>query len=150
MDFAESGLGATPDEVQSTLRFSEDLLAEFGSNLSREEQSAIDALPSGSALLIVKRGPTAGSRFLLDQALTTVGRHPNADIFLDDVTVSRRHAEFIRVGNGFEVHDLASLNGTYYAGARIDTAKLEDGEEVQIGKFRLTFYASRLDIAQGA
>ena len=150
MDFAESGLGGTPDEVQSTLRFSEDLLAELGSDLSREEQQAIDALPSGNALLIVKRGPNAGARFLLDQDVTTVGRHPNADIFLDDVTVSRRHAEFLRDGAVFTVRDLASLNGTYFDGERIDEVQVTDGAEVQIGKFRLTFLASRADLPQGA
>ena len=150
MDFAESGLGGTPDEVQSTLRFSEDLLAELGSDLSRDEQLAIEALPSGNALLIVKRGPNAGARFLLDQDVTTVGRHPNADIFLDDVTVSRRHAEFIRNGINFTVRDLASLNGTYFDGQRIDEIQVTDGAEVQIGKFRLTFFASRADLPQGA
>lgn len=150
MNFAESGLGGTPDEVQSTLRFSEDLLAELGSDLSREEQQAIEALPSGNALLIVKRGPNAGARFLLDQDVTTVGRHPNADIFLDDVTVSRRHAEFLRNGIKFTVRDLASLNGTYFDGQRIDEIQVTDGSEVQIGKFRLTFFASRSDLPQGA
>lgn len=150
MDFAESGLGGSPDEVQSTLRFSEDLLAELGSDLSRDEQLAIEALPSGNALLIVKRGPNAGARFLLDQDVTTVGRHPNADIFLDDVTVSRRHAEFLRDGIKFTVRDLASLNGTYFEGQRIDEIQVADGAEVQIGKFRLTFFASRADLPQGA
>ncbi len=150
MDFAESGLGGTPDEVQSTLRFSEDLLAELGSDLSREEQLAIEALPSGSALLIVKRGPNAGARFLLDQNVTSAGRHPNADIFLDDVTVSRRHAEFVREGKNFSVCDLASLNGTYFEGQRIEKIDLVDGAEVQVGKFRLTFFASRADLPQGA
>ncbi|MBP6087133.1 MAG: FHA domain-containing protein [Rhodoluna sp.] len=150
MDFAESGLGGTPDEVQSTLRFSEDLLTELGSDLSRDEQLAIEALPSGSALLIVKRGANAGARFLLDQDVTSVGRHPNADIFLDDVTVSRRHAEFLRDGIQFTVRDLASLNGTYFDGQRIEQIVVSDGAEVQIGKFRLTFFASRLDLPQGA
>jgi pSer/pThr/pTyr-binding forkhead associated (FHA) protein len=150
VDIAESGLGATPDEVQSTLRFSEDLLAEFGSDLSRDEQLAIEALPAGSALLIVKRGANAGARFLLDQDVTTVGRHPNADIFLDDVTVSRRHAEFLREGSEFTVRDLASLNGTYFDGQRIEQVVLTDGAEVQIGKFRLTFFASRSVAPQGS
>jgi pSer/pThr/pTyr-binding forkhead associated (FHA) protein len=150
MDFAESNLGGTPDEVQSTLRFSEDLLAELGSDLSREEQLAIEALPSGSALLIVKRGANSGARFLLDQDVTTVGRHPNADIFLDDVTVSRRHAEFLRNGTHFSVRDLASLNGTYFDGQRIEQTEVRDGAEVQVGKFRLTFFASRSDLAQGS
>jgi pSer/pThr/pTyr-binding forkhead associated (FHA) protein len=150
MDLSESNLGGMPDEVQSTLRFSEDLLAELGSGLSRDEQLAIEALPSGSALLIVKRGANAGARFLLDQDVTTVGRHPNADIFLDDVTVSRRHAEFLREGKNFLVRDLASLNGTYFDGQRIEQVSVTDGSEVQVGKFRLTFFASRADLPQGA
>jgi pSer/pThr/pTyr-binding forkhead associated (FHA) protein len=88
-----------------------------------------------------------GLHFLLDADITTVGRHPDADIFLDDVTVSRRHAEFLRRGTSFEVKDLGSLNGTYFDGSRIDSALLSDGSEVQVGKFRLTFYASRVDLA---
>lgn len=149
MESAELGFGGSSDEVESTAVFSSDLLAESGPFLNNEEQKAIEALPSGSALLIVQRGPNEGSRFLLDQDVTTVGRHPNADIFLDDVTVSRRHAEFHRSGKTFQVKDLASLNGTYYEGVRIEAAILEDGSEVQIGKFRLTFYASKADLAEG-
>jgi len=91
-------------------------------------------------LLVVKRGPNAGSRFLLDQEVTTAGRHPESDIFLDDVTVSRRHVEFRRAGNGsFTVGDVGSLNGTYLNRERIDSAELSGGDEVQIGKFRLLF-----------
>jgi pSer/pThr/pTyr-binding forkhead associated (FHA) protein len=103
--------------------------------------AAVDALPPGSALLVVKRGPNAGSRFLLDADLTTAGRHPESDIFLDDVTVSRRHAEFLRspYTKGFTVRDVGSLNGTYLNRERIDAAELTSGDEVQIGKFRLVF-----------
>jgi hypothetical protein len=120
-------------------------------DVTPEEHDAIAALPSGSALLVVRRGPNVGARFLLDADLTTVGRHPNADIFLDDVTVSRRHAEFLRTGKDFQVKDLGSLNGTYFDGNRIDgVAALSDGSEVQVGKFRLTFYASRVDLARVA
>ncbi|MBB6172075.1 pSer/pThr/pTyr-binding forkhead associated (FHA) protein [Nocardiopsis mwathae] len=97
----------------------------------------VDALPPGTALLVVKRGPNAGSRFLLDSDVTTAGRHPNSDIFLDDVTVSRRHVEFFRRGDGFGVRDVGSLNGTYVNRERIDEAELGGGDEVQIGKFRL-------------
>lgn len=105
-----------------------------------ETFSAVDALPAGSALLVVKRGPNAGSRFLLDQEVTTAGRHPESDIFLDDVTVSRRHVEFRRAGDGsFTVGDVGSLNGTYLNRERIDSAELSGGDEVQIGKFRLLF-----------
>lgn len=138
-------MGEPNEDVTSTQRFSDDLLGDFGAHLSEAEVQAIAALPSGSALLIVQRGADIGARFLLDQDVTIAGRHPNADIFLDDVTVSRRHAEFVRHGNAFEVRDLGSMNGTYFDGVRIDSALLDDGAEVQIGKFRLTFYSSPLD-----
>ncbi|MDT7547064.1 MAG: hypothetical protein QOE99_3174 [Actinomycetota bacterium] len=104
-----------------------------------EESGPLEGLPPGSALLVVKRGPNAGSRFLLDADVTTAGRHPESDIFLDDVTVSRRHAEFVRDGDGFQVRDVGSLNGTYLNRGRIDAAALAGGDEVQIGKYRLVF-----------
>jgi pSer/pThr/pTyr-binding forkhead associated (FHA) protein len=128
-----------------TARFAEDLVPQDSDSLSPEEQSAVSALPAGSALLIVRRGAGVGSRFLLDQDLTVAGRHPDADIFLDDVTVSRKHAEFIRSGNRFSVTDLGSMNGTYADGSRVDAAGLSHGDEVQIGKFRMTFFASDKD-----
>jgi pSer/pThr/pTyr-binding forkhead associated (FHA) protein len=103
------------------------------------DNGALDALPPGSALLVVKRGPNAGSRFLLDADVTTAGRHPESDIFLDDVTVSRRHAEFVREEGGFVVRDVGSLNGSYLNRERIDAARLAGGDEVQIGKYRLVF-----------
>ncbi|MFR9797322.1 FHA domain-containing protein [Streptomyces sp. MS06] len=112
--------------------------------LSSEAQAAVDALPLGSALLVVRRGPNQGSRFLLDSDLTTAGRHPQSDIFLDDVTVSRRHVEFRRGPDGsFTVADVGSLNGTYVNRERIDSVALSNGDEVQIGKYRLVFYASQ-------
>ena len=98
-----------------------------------------EALPQGSALLVVKRGPNAGSRFLLDQPTTTAGRHPNSNIFLDDVTVSRRHAEFRCVSGEFQVVHVGSLNRTYVNREPVDWAVLANGDEVQIGKFRLVF-----------
>ena len=100
------------------------------------------SLPPGMALLVVRRGPNAGARFLLDHDVTTSGRHPDSDIFLDDVTVSRRHAEFHRQGDSFTVSDVGSLNGTYVNRDRIDEVTLQDGDEVQIGKYRLVFFAS--------
>jgi hypothetical protein len=113
-------------------------------------QGAVDALPPGSALLVVKRGPNAGSRFLLDQDVTSAGRHPDSDIFLDDVTVSRRHAEFRREGSGYTVHDVGSLNGTYVNRERIDAAPLSGGDEVQIGKFRLVYLTAAVRTGVGA
>jgi pSer/pThr/pTyr-binding forkhead associated (FHA) protein len=104
------------------------------------------SLPPGMALLVVRRGPNAGARFLLERDVTTSGRHPDSDIFLDDVTVSRRHAEFHRAASGFTVRDVGSLNGTYVNRERVESATLSNGDEVQIGKFRLVFIAGpRLD-----
>ncbi len=134
----------------TTAHFTDDFVAQLAAmeaGISPEEGEAIAALPSGSALLVVRRGPNVGARFLLDADLTVAGRHPDADIFLDDVTVSRRHAEFVRIGSAFQVRDLGSMNGTYFDGVRIESALLSDRAEVQVGKFRLTFYASRLDLA---
>ncbi|WP_024365117.1 FHA domain-containing protein [Arthrobacter sp. TB 26] len=110
--------------------------------LSVEERAAVEALPYGSALLVAHSGPNTGARFLLDTDITTAGRHPDADIFLDDVTVSRRHVEFRRTARSFEVVDTGSLNGTYVNNDRVDGVELKSGNEVQIGKFRLTFYLS--------
>jgi hypothetical protein len=106
---------------------------------SGADAATLDSLPAGTALLVVKRGPNAGSRFLLDSDLTLVGRHPDSDIFLDDVTVSRRHAEFYRAGSRFTVRDVGSLNGTYVNRERIEEMDLTGGDEVQVGKFRLEF-----------
>ena len=110
--------------------------------LSTDEQVAVEALPGSSALLIVARGPNSGSRFLLDSDRTTAGRHPDSDIFLDDVTVSRKHAEFVRERDGFRVRDIGSLNGTYVNRDRVDDVLLVVGDEVQIGKYRMTFHPS--------
>jgi pSer/pThr/pTyr-binding forkhead associated (FHA) protein len=108
--------------------------------LNPVDAAAVDALPVGSALLVVQRGPGAGSRFLLDKDVTTAGRHADSEIFLDDVTVSRRHATFTREGSTFTVADAGSLNGTYVNRDRIDTVVLKDTDEVQIGKYRLVFF----------
>jgi pSer/pThr/pTyr-binding forkhead associated (FHA) protein len=110
--------------------------------LSTEEQAAIEALPPGSALLVVLRGPGAGSRFLLDTDLVTVGRHPDSEIFLDDVTVSRQHAVFRRTSENYLVADVGSLNGTYVNRDRVDEVLLTNGDEVQIGKYRLVYFSS--------
>lgn len=145
---AGGGAQQEPD-TSSTMSFTGDFSAQLAAliagGVSKEEMDSISALPSGSALLIVRRGNNVGARFLLDTDLQIAGRHPNAEIFLDDVTVSRRHAEFTRQGRSFQVRDLGSLNGTYYNGERIDQVQLANGGEVQIGKYRLTFYASPLD-----
>ncbi|HEU0192418.1 MAG TPA: FHA domain-containing protein [Mycobacterium sp.] len=128
--------------VETTSVFRDDFLSELDAPAQTGGQTSlagVEGLPSGSALLVVKRGPNAGSRFLLDQAVTSAGRHPDSDIFLDDVTVSRRHAEFRLEGSEFQVVDVGSLNGTYVNREPVDSAVLVNGDEVQVGKFRLVF-----------
>ncbi len=105
------------------------------------DAAAVDALPPGHALLVVQKGPSSGSRFLLDSDKVEAGRHPDSDIFLDDVTVSRRHAVFHREQGSFTVADVGSLNGTYVNRDRIEQVRLGDGDEVQIGKYRLVFFS---------
>lgn len=113
--------------------------------LSAEDEAAVNALPRGSALLIVQRGPSAGSRFLLNTDQVSAGRHQDSDIFLDDISVSRRHATFTRTGEGIVLRDRGSLNGTYVNRGLVDSTLLRHGDEVQIGKFRLIFLASPQD-----
>jgi hypothetical protein len=132
-------------EATDTMTFRSPPAAEQADDrpLNDEDAAAVDALPAGSALLVVQRGPDAGSRFLLDTDVVTAGRHPDSEIFLDDVTVSRRHAEFRRTPEGFRVSDVGSLNGTYVNRDRIDEVVLNGGDEVQIGKYRLVFFAPK-------
>lgn len=106
-----------------------------------EPSVSVESLRAGQAVLVVKRGMSAGSTFLLDKDVTSTGRNPSSDIFLDDVTVSRRHAEVLREGDRFVVKDAGSLNGTYVNRERVDVAELSNGDELQIGKFKLVFYA---------
>lgn len=110
---------------------------------STEVIEAVRDLPAGNALLLVERGRDAGARYLLDTNEATAGRHPKSDIFLDDITVSRHHCRFIRSDEGFALEDLGSLNGTYVNKVLVETpAPLRQGDEVQIGKFRMLFCVS--------
>ena len=135
----------TPDAGagDTTSAFRADLLGGFDASAAAAPEAGlwgVEGLPSSSALVVVKRGPNAGSRFLLDQPVTSAGRHPNSDIYLDDVTVSRRHAEFRRETGEFWVVDLGSLNGTYVNRKPLHSgAVLANGDEIQIGKFGLIF-----------
>lgn len=106
-----------------------------------EDEVAVDLadVDEGDGVLVVKRGPNAGSRYALDRDVVTAGRHPDSDIFLDDITVSRRHVEIIRTDDGYLVRDAGSLNGTYLNRERIDEAVLSNGDELQVGKFKLFF-----------
>lgn len=139
MTSSESGFPRPADAAaDSTTVFSTGL---FGGETEVTEDGlrGLESLSTGSALLVVKRGPNAGSRFQLDKDVVSAGRHPQSDIFLDDVTVSRRHAEFRRNGDSYEVSDVGSLNGTYVNREPIESSTLSNGDEVQIGKFRLVF-----------
>lgn len=132
--------GAPDVQVETTSVFRADLLKEMESGAGATTASGSDVTPpAGAGMLVVKRGPNAGARFLLDRPTTTAGRHPESDIFLDDVTVSRRHAEFRRQDGSFEVVDVGSLNGTYVNREPRNSEVLSSGDEVQIGKFRLVF-----------
>jgi pSer/pThr/pTyr-binding forkhead associated (FHA) protein len=110
---------------------------------AEEVQVDLDELPPGVGMLVVTRGPNSGSRFALDEPLVTAGRHPDRVIFLDDITVSRRHAEVRKVDDGYTVTDVGSLNGTYLNRQRVEQADLHDGDELQIGTFKLLFLANR-------
>ncbi len=125
--------------ADTTSVFSSGLLGGTDADPAEETLTGLEALDAGTALLVVKRGPNAGSRFQLDKDLVSAGRHPESDIFLDDVSVSRRHAEFRRSGDGYEVVDVGSLNGTYVNREPIESSPLANGDEIQIGKFRLVF-----------
>ena len=105
-----------------------------------EDTGAADEHAAMAAMLVVQRGPNAGSRYLLDQELVRLGRHPEADILLDDVTVSRQHAEIRRTPEGYVVTDAGSLNGTYLNRKRVEEALLRNADELQVGRFRLVFY----------
>jgi hypothetical protein len=100
----------------------------------------LDALPADHAVLIVRSGAQAGAMFALTDPVTHLGRHPDSEIMLDDITVSRRHADVERTPNGYIARDVGSLNGTYVNQERIDEAPLHQGDELQIGKFRLVFF----------
>jgi pSer/pThr/pTyr-binding forkhead associated (FHA) protein len=107
-----------------------------------DEEAQLAELEPGQACLIVRRGPAAGTKFVLDSDVVGVGRHQESDIFLNDITVSRRHAEIRREEGMFFAVDLGSLNGTYVNRERVDKAELTSGDELQVGKFRLLFLAA--------
>ena len=107
------------------------------------EPEVVVRLDADTAVLVVNRGPETGQSFLLEKVLTTTGRATDADIFLDDVTVSRRHANIHRDGDVFVIRDAGSLNGTYVNGERVAEAKLHSGDEIQVGKFHLVFLSSQ-------
>ena len=123
----------------------ESAYSSFLSSLSISERSAIDeVLNSGpeKAMVVVHRGASKGARFLVAQDRTSIGRSPESEIFLDDVTVSRSHAVIDRTATGFTFTDLGSLNGTYINNQSMKSAALVCGDEIQIGKFHLIFISA--------
>jgi hypothetical protein len=133
---AQLKVGVPGDEITSA----HDPTASLEPVIISEEEMA--DMPEGTiGMFVVRQGPKRGSRIALDSDEVFIGRHPESDIFLDDVTVSRRHAEVRRVGAGFHVSDAGSLNGTYVNQTRVETAVLNDGDEVQVGKFKLVYLA---------
>ena len=135
-NFCSSCGSPLPHDDETTLSLSE--LAER-LELDEELGAALAELPAGMGMLVVRRGPNAGSRFVLDAEVTALGRHPDSDIFLDDITVSRRHCEIERTDSGYVVRDVGSLNGTYLNQRRIEQATIGNGDELQVGKFKLVF-----------
>jgi pSer/pThr/pTyr-binding forkhead associated (FHA) protein len=136
-----SSCGATLDVVreESTITF---LPADQLQDSPGTEDDAVVSmadLPAGGGVLVVRAGPQAGLKVLLSQDLTKLGRHPDSDVFLDDITVSRRHCEIQRSNGSFVVRDVGSLNGTYLNQKRVEQAAIHNGDELQVGKFRLLF-----------
>lgn len=112
----------------------------------KHPQIGVDVPDAGEVgQLVVTRGATAGAKYALDQAAVSIGRHPDSEIFLDDVTVSRHHARILTEGSGhYRIEDAGSLNGTYMDGERVDSAQLREGAQIQVGKFRLVFVIGSL------
>jgi FHA domain/zinc-ribbon domain len=131
---SKCGALLTKDEpVETTMQFTPedgDVDAEHGVE---------DAGIKGPALIVRSGGGRAGETFVPEAERTTIGRSPECDIFLDDVTVSRKHAVLMRTPEGFRIEDQGSLNGTFVNRRRIESGELSDGDEVQVGKYRLTF-----------
>jgi hypothetical protein len=118
---------------EQTMTFSPDEMAD-------DPSAALgDVAGKGPALVVRAGGGRAGESFFPSAERTLIGRSPECDVFLDDVTVSRRHAELVRDGETFTITDLGSLNGTFVNKKRIESAELDDDDELQIGKYRLTF-----------
>ncbi len=128
-----SQLRESVDEATVLLETAVDEMVEIS------DEDLAEMPPGTIGMFVVRQGPKRGSRIALDSEEVSIGRHPESDIFLDDVTVSRRHASVRRVGAGFHVEDAGSLNGTYVNQSRVENAALSDGDELQVGKFKLVY-----------
>ena len=148
-------MSTTENHDKITSRPGEDTYAIHSQSIGDAETPAeptsrgVLGIPYGTAMLAVKRGPNAGIRFTLDKSITSVGRHIGSDILLDDVTVSRRHAEFVRHGDAYLIVDVGSLNGIYVNREPVTSAELINGDQIQIGKFRLVFLTARTRRVRG-
>ena len=118
-------------------------IEEIFRTLSAEEREIVAQLPKNSAMLLVLAGANKGARFLINGDSTSIGRDPQSEIFLDDVTVSRKHAEVVKDGDSYVIVDLGSLNGTYLNSQPSNRERLVVGDEVQIGKYRLTYFSGK-------
>ncbi len=128
-------IGGGPDATTEALS-----VVELGESSGNDHLDDRAAIAQGTGLLVVEEGPKSGSRYALDSEVITAGRHPESDIFLDDVTVSRRHVEITNVGGEYQAKDVGSLNGTYVNKELIEASALNDGDELQIGRFKLIFF----------
>ena len=124
------------DAAETTISF----IPEVPTYETEEVSFPVEEIEEGKAVLVVKKGPEAGTNFFLEKDVVTCGRDAASDIFLDDVTVSRRHAEIRRDSSGFKIVDSDSLNGTFVNRNRVDSAALKNGDEIQIGKFKLVIF----------
>ena len=136
-------LGGNPADQKTS-----PLLSEFLESISESEQETVDQILNGSpdkAMLIIHRGPAKGSRYLITTVGCTVGRSHDSEVFLDDVTVSRKHAviSFVAQESLFEITDSSSLNGTYVNSESIESRKLLSGDQIQVGKFHLVFITGK-------
>jgi FHA domain/zinc-ribbon domain len=126
---------AADDDTATTLT----LAAVEAADVEDELERYLEGLPPGVGLLVVRHGPESGSSYRLELPVTTIGRHPDSDIFLDDITVSRRHVQLDKDEHGYVLRDVGSLNGTYVNHERVDETRLRHGDEVQVGRYRLSF-----------
>jgi pSer/pThr/pTyr-binding forkhead associated (FHA) protein len=140
-----SSCGAPLVDEETTLTLSAVEAADADDDLA----AYLEELPPGVGLLVVRHGPNAGSSYRLEDETTTVGRHPDSSIFLDDITVSRRHVTLQRTPGGYVARDAGSLNGTYVNRARVDERVLAHGDELQVGRFRLAFVLGQEERSAG-
>jgi len=113
---------------------------EFNEEVSTSIVEDLEKIPKGTNGFVVIKGPNIGEKFLLSKTEIPIGRSPESDIFLDDITVSRKHAVLEKTDQGFKIKDVESLNGTYVNGKRVDDLLLQNGDRIQIGKYVFLYF----------